>query len=183
MKLFGWGGHVLLPTSPVVSAAISRHIAACSPGGRADKHSFSLVKMSSKPSGGLKMTSEFNVHNNRTSGTHPGLAQGTLLLYGICSCVKCCFHVAVLIFIANTNVLSTKPLNIGDIAMHVHTLFCTHSFWCIEKCFTSQVIDFNGTRVFSFIYYPAVISYFAIEELNIGCRIHLLICKFNFRKH
>jgi len=51
MKLFGEGGHVVLPTSPAVSAAITRHIAACAPGGRDDKHSFSQVKMSSKPLG------------------------------------------------------------------------------------------------------------------------------------
>lgn len=58
MKLFLGGVHVVLPSSPAVSAAITRHIAASAPGGRADKHRFPASQDVVQATGRPIMTSE-----------------------------------------------------------------------------------------------------------------------------
>jgi hypothetical protein len=107
MKLFRGGGHVLLTSSPVVCAAVTRHIAASAPGGRADKHGFSQVKMSSKPSGDRKWRQDVM---STVTGRQENVQPYDKAHY---SCMESTdvwnawIHMIVLIFIANTNMLST----------------------------------------------------------------------------
>lgn len=123
--------------------------------------------------GGPIMTSEYNVHQNRTSGIHPALEHSTALLYGIYWCLKCILSIWVCRYLLQTQMRCRQSLSVTATSRgtNVSYFLRIHFFFLIEKCFTSSVIDFNGIYVLSFLHYYAVLVSNALD----GGLIHLLI--------